>query len=277
MDYELIDIHAHINFNAFKDDGHEVIHRSHDGGVGMILVGSQSDTSKRAVAYANHYPGGVWAAVGLHPIHLIELTVDEQELGGGAPGFVTRVETFDYNLYRKLGKEKKVVAVGECGLDYFRLTVSADIKKKQEEVLKQHIALARELNKPLMIHCRNAYGDLLAILKSEQAANTGGDIHFFVGNWETAKRFLDMGFYLSFTGVITFTSDYDEVVKKIPLERIMIETDSPYVSPIPHRGKRNEPLYVKEVAKRIADIRGIAYEKVAQATAENAKELFKLS
>ena len=275
--WELIDIHAHVNFNAFKDDGKEAILRAHNERVGMILVGSQFDTSERAVHMAGDYADGVWAAVGLHPIHLTEFHVDAKEIGSqGVPGFITRVEEFSEEKYRALASSPKMVAIGECGLDYYRVESSPDKKKLQHEIFARHIALARELKKPLIVHCREAYNDLLGILKSEHAEDVGGTIHFFAGDWATAQQFLDIGFHLSFTGVITFADQYDEVVRNMPLNRLMVETDAPYVTPVPHRGKRNEPLYVRDVAKRVAEIRGILYDEVARATTTNAKKLFQL-
>jgi len=294
---KLIDIHAHVNFNAFMDDSDAVIRRALDAGVGMILVGSQIDTSRRAVEFANKYPDGVYAAIGLHPIHLVEGHWDHQEIGaprGVISGFRSRKEEFNYDAYKALGQDTKVVAIGECGLDYYRVDVSdrspTSIKGQQFETMRQQIRLARELKKPLMVHCRpsglvhgtqpadtsltDAYDDVLRILKEEKANEIGGDIHFFAGDWPTAQKLLDFGFYLSFTGVITFARQYDEAIKNIPLERVMIETDSPYVAPVPYRGKRNEPLYVAEVARRIAEIKGLPYDEVTRATTENARRLF---
>lgn len=281
---KLIDIHSHVNFNAFRDDANAVIQRMLQGGVWTILVGSQIDTSKRAVAYAEKYPEGIYAAVGLHPIHLTESYVDAKEInaGEGVPGFQTRVERFSYDAYKPLAEHPKTVAIGECGLDYYRIiehgTHSMEqIKKLQADTLRQQIALAREVKKPLMIHCRNAYEDLLEILREEKAKEISGDIHFFAGSWDIAKQFLDLGFYLSFTGVITFTRDYDEAVKNIPLDRIMIETDAPYVTPEPHRGKRNEPLYVEYVAKKIAEIKKLPEDEVFRQLVENTKKCFRIS
>ncbi|MEK9175579.1 MAG: TatD family hydrolase, partial [Patescibacteria group bacterium] len=166
------------------------------------------------------------------------------------------------------------------------------IKGLQQEVFRSQVRLARELKKPLIIHCRpsgvvqgmqspgtsliDAYDDVLKILKEEKADEIGGDIHFFVGDWEIAQKFLDLGFYLSFTGVITFVHQYDDVIKNIPMDRIMIETDAPYVAPAIYRGRRNEPLYVAEVAKRIAELREISYDEVAESTTKNAIKLFNL-
>ncbi|MEK7084942.1 MAG: TatD family hydrolase, partial [Patescibacteria group bacterium] len=248
MNIRLVDVHTHVNFNAFKEDGDEVIRRAHGAGVGMILVGSQIDTSRRAVEYAKKYPEGVYAAVGLHPIHLEEghFDVAEEEAKAGVPNFATRREKFDYEAYKALAGNPKTVAIGECGLDYYRITHPADaqamagkheawnmeqVKKRQEETFRQQVNLAREVKKPLMLHCRNAYEDMLGVLKDERAEGIGGDVHFFAGDWAVAKQFLDLGFYLSFTGVITFTREYNEVIKNAPLDRIMAETDAPYVTP----------------------------------------------
>ena len=275
---KLVDIHSHLNFNAFKDDADEVIRRTLEGGAWTILVGSQIDTSRRAISYAEKYPEGIYAAVGLHPIHLVEMEVDKDEIdaGEGVSGFHTRKEEFDYDIYKKLAEHQKVVAIGECGLDYYRGRNDEWIKKKQAEVFRKQVMLARDVKKPLMIHCRNAYEDLLTILRDEKAGEIGGDIHFFSGPWEIAKQFLDLGFYLSFTGVITFARDYDEVIKKAPMDRIMIETDAPYVSPVPYRGKRNEPLYVRATAERIAELKELPFDEVAAATTKNALRLFRL-
>jgi TatD DNase family protein len=287
MDFKLIDIHAHINFNTFRSDGDEVVRRTLAERVGMILVGSQYDTSRRALEYAGRYPEGVWAAVGLHPIHLVTLVVDMEELeatsiGSGDPpatgvsGFMTRPEVFDYARYKELAQNPKTVAIGECGLDYYRAGQVAEEKTSQHDTFREQVRLARDVKKPLIIHCRNAYDDLYEILKKEHAGDVGGTIHFFAGSWIEAQKFLSLGFYLSFTGVITFARNYDETVKNAPLDRIMVETDAPYVAPVPYRGKRNEPLYVKEIAAKVAELRGISFEEVAAATTANARRLFQV-
>lgn len=290
MNYRLIDAHAHVNFNAFQEDSSEVIQRTLEQRVGVILVGSQIDTSRRAVEFTHMYPEGVYAAVGLHPIHLTEGYWDHNEIGAPkemmVKDFRSRKEEFNYASYKELGEDSKVVAIGECGLDYFRVEDAAEVRPRlwgrtsakeiQQNTFRGQIHLAKELHKPIMVHCRDAYDDCLGILREEKTDEIGGNIHFYVGDWETAKKFLDLGFYLSFTGVITFTHQYDEVIKNMPLDYLMVETDAPYVAPIPYRGKRNEPLYVEEVAKRIAEIRGITFEEVARATTQNAVRLFNI-
>ncbi|MDA1334503.1 MAG: TatD family hydrolase [bacterium] len=272
MKMRLIDIHSHVNFNVFREDSDEVMKRTMADNVGQILVGAQYDTSLRAVEFAEKYGDGVWAAVGLHPIHLDSFEVDDKEIAGDVKGFKTRPEEFDYKKYKELASHKKVVAIGECGLDYYR----SDKKEIQHKVFREHVRLARDVKKPMIIHCRNAYDDLYQILKEEKGDEVGGTIHFFAGTWADAQKFLDLGFHLSFTGVITFADDYNESIINAPLDRIMVETDAPYVAPAAYRGKRNEPLYVEEITKKVAELRGISYEEVAKATTNNAIKLFSL-
>lgn len=279
-----IDVHTHVNFSAFDHDREEVIKRSLDAGVGMINVGTQKDTSQKAVELAEKYDG-VYAIIGLHPIHTDKSFHDDKELGEGGKEFTSRGETFDHDFYKKLATHPKAVAIGECGLDFYRITnnesgiTNENVRKKQEDIFRKHIELALEVDKPLMLHIRNAYTESLSILKSyivNRDSTLRGDVHFFAGTWEEAKLFLDLGFTLSFTGVITFTHDYDEVIRNTPLNMILSETDAPYVAPIPYRGKRNEPLYVREVVAKIAEIKGLPLEEVKKAMLENAKRAFSL-
>ena len=280
MQPKYIDIHSHVQFTAFDEDRDAVLKRALENDTWVINVGTQIDTSRKAVELANKYAEGVYAIIGLHPIHTSASFHDVKELGpafakasdgqGREEGFTSRGEEFDKNTYRKLLKNPKVVAIGECGLDYFRIEPSSiDTQKK---IFIEQIELANETNKPLMLHIRNAYEDSLEILKRH--AKVKGNVHFFAGKWEEAKAFLDFGFTLSFTGVITFTHDYDEVIRNIPLSMIMSETDSPYVSPVPYRGKRNEPVYVREVVKKIAEIKNLSEKEVAEAIIANAKRVF---
>jgi TatD DNase family protein len=278
MTPKYIDIHSHVNFTAFDEDRDEVIRRALNNDTWVINVGTQIDTSKSAVELANKYKEGVYAIVGLHPIHTGASYHDVKELGEGEAEFTSRGEIFDKNIYRELLKDKKVVAIGECGLDYYRC--DEESIEKQKKAFIGQIELANEFNKPLMLHIRNnpkdkiynAYTDTLELLK--KYSKVKGDVHFFAGNWQEAKAFLDFGFTLSFTGVITFTHDYDEVIRNTPLNMIMSETDSPYVAPVPYRGKRNEPVYVKEVVKRISEIKNLPEAEVAEAIMANAKRVF---
>ena len=191
--------------------------------------------------------------------------------------FTSRGEIFDYEFYKKLGQDPKVVAIGECGLDYYRVTNHVSYIMKQKETFKQHIELALELKKPLMLHIRDAYEDALEILDTcymKRVTWPPGNCHFFAGSWSIAQEFLKRGFTLSFTGVITFTHDYDEIVKNTPLDMILTETDSPYVTPEPLRGKRNEPVNVKYVTEKIAILKGLPIEEVKEAVVNNAKRVF---
>ena len=312
---KFFDVHTHVPFAAFKGEEDAVIGRALDVGVWMINVGTQKDTSLATVETARKYPEGVWATVGLHPVHTEVSYHDEMELGiqnptkeengeilpnppfkkegtnakAGLGGFTSRGEEFDYDYYLNLAKDPKVVGIGECGLDYYRISnlesgISNEMqntKEKQKNVFLQQIKLAGEVGKPLMIHCRNAFDDLISILNSKfqipnSLSKNPGVIHFFSGTVDDAKRLLEMGFSFSFGGVITFARDYDEVVRYIPLDRIVLETDAPYVTPIPYRGKRNEPAYVVEVAKKLAELKELPLEKVAQVTRENAVRAFSL-
>jgi len=272
---QLFDTHTHTQFAAFAEDRDVVIKRALDAGVWMVNVGTQRDTSEASVEIAQKYPEGVYATVGLHPIHTEKSYHDVQELGGSSEskGFTSRGEEFDYNYYKNLAQDPKVVAIGECGLDYYRL--GPETKEKQQDIFVKQIELAAELKRPLMIHCRQAFNDLIGILDSKfQILNSSpGIIHFFTGMVDDAKKLLDMNFSFSFGGVITFARDYDEVIKYTPLDRILLETDAPYVTPVPYRGKRNEPAHILEVAKKIGELKNISQEAVARQTTKNAKEI----
>lgn len=272
------DAHTHTNFAAYSEDREATIKRSLENGVGMNIVGTQLETSRSAVELAQKYDG-VFATIGLHPIHTTKSHHDAQELGDGGKDFTSRGERFDTANYEALGRNPKVIAIGECGLDYYRVDPST--KDAQVQAFIQQIALANTLQRPLMLHIRpsarsmDAYLDALDILKAH--AKVRGDAHFFAGDWNTAKLFLDEGYTLSFTGVVTFTHDYDEVVKNAPLDMILSETDAPYVTPVPHRGTRNEPLYVEQVVRSIAEIRNEDFETVRGQILTNAERVFGVS
>ena len=270
------DVHTHTHFAAFADDTDAVIRRALDAGAWMVNVGTQRDTSVGAVETAHHYKEGVYATVGLHPVHTAKSYHDTEELGDTkeAKGFTSRGEEFDHDYYFKLGQDKKVVAIGECGLDYYRL--EEDTKPKQKIAFEQQITLAHELQKPLMIHCRKAFPDLIDMLNVKRSMRNAipGIVHFFSGTKEDARHLLDLGFSFSFGGVITFARDYDEVVRFIPIERIVLETDAPYITPVPYRGRRNEPMYITEVAQKLGEIKELPQETVAQKTTENARNIF---
>jgi TatD DNase family protein len=215
----LFDSHAHLNFKAFNNDFNKIIKKCLDENLWLINVGSKYDTSEKAVAIAEKYEQGVWAAIGLHPTHVGD-------------------EIFDCQKYLALAKNSsKVVAIGETGLDFYR-TKDSRLKEKQKELFQQHLELTKELDKPLILHCRDAYDELIELLKanSSKLKANPGVIHCFSGNRQQAKRFLEMGFCLGFTGVVTYTSNYEEIIKDSPLEKILIETDCPYLAPVPHCG-----------------------------------------
>jgi len=272
-----IDIHTHVNFRAFDEDRDEVVKRALDNDTWIINVGTQVSTSKKAMELAHKYKEGVYAIIGLHPIHTSVSHHDTQELGEEGGEFTSRGEVFDKNIYRELLKDPKVVAIGECGLDYYHS--AGELISKQKKAFIEQIELANELNKPLMLHIRDAYADALSILKEH--AKVKGVVHFFSGTLEEAQGFLDFGFMISFAGAITFPpkkdgtgSQYYEVIKNIPLNMILTDTDSPYVAPVPYRGKRNEPVYVKEIVKKIAEIKNLPEKDVAEAIVANAKRMF---
>ncbi len=289
------DTHAHVNFAAFKENADIVIGRAIDAGVMMNAVGTHIVTSKKAVEVAQKYPEHIRAVIGLHPIHLIQNHVDEEE-----DHFLSHAEEFDPVAYRTLAQSSPlVVGIGECGLDYYRLTTDSRfptselVMEHQKKILRKHIELAQELDLALVVHTRqgerardsassqgpNAYDDVYEILKSylPNAYLPRFVMHCFSGTMEHAKNFLALGGYLSFTGIVTFKNAHDlrEVIAQTPLERICIETDSPYLSPEPYRGKRNEPVNVIEVAKTVAKVKGISLEQVAEQTTKNACSIFK--
>ncbi|MFA6463603.1 MAG: TatD family hydrolase [Candidatus Paceibacterota bacterium] len=279
--YKYVDNHAHLNLSAYNEDREETIKRAKDSGVLVINVGTQKDTSKKAVEIAEK-TDNCFAIVGLHPVHTSRSFHDEQELGEGGKEFTSRGEIFDYEYYKKLCESPKVVGIGECGLDYYRgqSQESGDMNEKiekQKDAFRKQIELAIEVKKPLMLHIREAYKDALEILTQNSKLKTltyPGNVHFFAGTLEEVKEFLNLGFTISFTGVITFAKQYEELVKFVPLEKMLSETDCPYVAPSPYRGKRNESLYVIEVIKKIAEIKQLPFDQVALQLRENSKKLW---
>lgn len=272
----LIDTHAHVNFAAFKDDADEVIKRTLAEGVSVINVGSQYSTSERAVEMAEKYPDGIYAAVGLHPIHLVKRNVnpDDSELTDN--DFETTGEIFDYEKYKKLAQNPKVVAIGEMGLDYHHFDSEdnvEDLKKKQKETFIQGIKLANELKKPMIIHCWDAYDDLLEILQ-ENPVEKKGVVHSFIGGYKTARKFTELGYKIGLNGIITYADDYNRLIKELKPEDIVVETDCPYLAPVPKKGERNEPLLVKFIVEKIAKIKEKNVEKISEATTQNAKLIF---
>lgn len=256
MNFKYIDVHSHLNLEQFDLDREEVIALLKEQDIATITVGCDYKTSLLAVELAQKNEH-LFACVGQHP--------------------TDTTEPFIYEKFLELSKSEKVVAIGECGLDYFREKNDALVESQKELFLK-HIKIAEELNKPLMIHARpsknsmDAYNDVLDILDSHK--NIKANFHFFVGDIEVAKRIIDRGFTVSFDGPITFSRDYDEVIKILPIESIMAETDSPFAAPAPYRGKKATPLMVVEVIKKIAEIKEISLENAVLSLRENTKRVF---
>lgn len=260
-----LDAHAHIQFPPYDTDREEVIQQMNEAGVGGLIVGCDLVSSKAAVELVQEREN-FFAAVGLHPNR-------EED------------EWFEVENYRPFLKDPKVVAIGECGLDYYRPeTIDAELKRKQKNLFQDHIDLACESGKPLIIHARPSKGTMdayehaieMLIRAKEKYPELRGDFHFFVGNIETAKKIVALDFTLSYTAVLTFTRDYDEVVRSIPLTHMIAETDSPYVAPATRRGQRNDPLAVIDVVSAIASIRGEEPEAVREAILENSKRLLSI-
>lgn len=285
------DAHTHVQFAAFKDDWRSVIERALAADVWLVNVGTQRDTSRRAIEIAGTFPKGVFATVGLHPIHTgteaytagdldasqdpAEVTTIAAESAFSFKGFKARGETFDFNDYRKLAEHPKVLAIGECGLDYHRL--GEYTKSKQRAAFEQQIELANLVKKPLMIHCRDAFDDLINVLRdnvNRLASPHPGIVHFFTGNRGHAAALADLGFCFSFGGVITFTRDYDDAIRMLPPDRLLSETDAPYVAPAPLRGRRNEPANVVHVIDKLAELRGISTEVMRAQILANAARIF---
>ncbi|MBU4315379.1 TatD family hydrolase [Patescibacteria group bacterium] len=277
--FNLIDTHCHVNFAAYKDDMDAVIRRSLDEGIGMIAVGTQSDTSRRAIEVAEKYDG-VWASIGLHPSHLHKQEFHDE---GELDSVKTRTEVFDPEFYRQLVSHPKVVAIGEFGLDYYHMPTNIDatqVHQDQINAVNLQIDFATEFNKPIIVHSRDAHDDQFKILRLAVEAGKlprRGVVHCFTGTLEDAKRYIDLGFMISFTGILTFSKELQAIARELPIESIMVETDAPYLSPPPHRGKRNEPSYVKFITQTLADAKGLEYDQVAQQTTENAIKFFRLT
>ncbi|MGE7879996.1 TatD family hydrolase [Peribacillus muralis] len=251
----LFDTHVHVNAEQFDEDLEEVIERAKEAGVNnMVVVGFDRPTIKRAMELVETYDF-MYAAVGWHPVDAIDMTED------------------DLQWIEELTTHPKVVAIGEMGLDYHWDKSPKDIQK---EVFRKQIRLAKKVGLPIIIHNREATADIVNILKEEEASSVGGIMHCFSGSAETALECVDMNFYISLGGPVTFKNAKKpkEVAAAVPLDRLLIETDCPYLAPHPFRGKRNEPSYVKLVAEQIAEIKQLSIEEVSKATTENAKKLF---
>jgi len=286
--FSVVDTHSHVHFPAFDADIDAVISRTRDRQIGLITVGTKFTTSKSAVEFAENHED-IWATIGLYPGHVHDhgfIDENEELTDEAAPEC-----EFDEAKYAMLVVHTKVVGIGEFGLDYSRIPEGMDIetfKEDQRKVARQQLRFATRFNKPVVIHCRggktadvSGANDDMRMLIAEEIARGGlkrrGVIHSFTGTVEDAKKYADLGFLISITGIVTFAKSVADAVREIPLEQMMVETDCPYLAPVPHRGKRNEPVNVISIAQAIADLKGIALEEVARVTTENAKKLFGLS
>lgn len=258
----LIDAHSHLQLSEYDVDRAEVIARMKSAEVKTIAVGVDRKTSEQGIALAKEHRGWVWASVGTHPAD------------GG-------LDAFDADALRAQAACPEAVAIGECGLDYYRLKGEGveSVKARQKMVFSEQVRIAEEVKKPLMIHCRptkgtdDAYEDLAAIFDGKRP-DVPVVVHFFVGSPAIARRLVAHGCYFTFGGAITFARDYDEAISIIPEDRIMTETDAPFVTPAPHRGKRNEPAYIGEVVRRLSELWGVGFDEAAAKTADTARRIF---
>ncbi len=279
-----IDTHAHLNFAAYVRDRDKVIKKCLKEDIWMINVGTNYFTSQKAVEIAGRHETGVYASVGLHPINLatdlIKQKIDHNEL-------VAKEETpfeeeFDYEKYKELAQNEKVVAIGEVGLDYYwrpkTKQKQKDFKFRQKQLMLEEVRLAQELDLPVIFHCRMAHEELLETLKQEfifYEEAFRGAIHCFTGTTDQLKEYLNMGFHIGFNGII-FKMDLKEQIKKTPLDKILLETDCPYLPPPGYKQERNDPIGVKHIAQELAKIKKITPENIADQTTQNAKKLFRI-
>jgi len=254
----LIDSHAHLEMPEFEKDLHDVIQRAMDSEVSAIFtVGTEQKDWTRALEIARSYPN-IYAILGVHPHNAKE------------------IEEETYSVLRKLCRDEKVKAYGEIGLDFFR---DRSPRRVQIERFREQVGLARELRLPIVVHDREAHQETLEVLKSERAEECGGIIHCFSGDESMAKACIAMGFYISISGTITYKNagQFQEIVRYLPLESLLVETDAPFLAPVPFRGKRNEPSHVRYTARKVAEVKKVSFEKVAEATTGNARRVFKLN
>ena len=278
----LYDTHAHIQFRGYDADRENVIARITEKNTVLNLVGTQKDTSKLAVELAEQHDN-MYASIGTHPVHLFPTHVDEEE-----SQFISREEGFDEAYYTELAKSPKVIGVGETGLDLFHVPKDKTVEEvleKQKQVFLAHADFAEKHNLALVIHCRDAHEQMIELLE-KRGKQVRGTVHCFTGNWSQAQRYMALGLHLGFTGIVTFPPkktdpapqlELQEVVERIPLDRILLETDSPYLAPQAYRGKRAEPWMVEEVINYIASVRNISREELEQQIATNTKHVFNIS
>lgn len=252
MSFKYFDSHTHLHLGELAEDRVGVLQRMNEVSVGAVTVGVDLASSKEAVKFANE--NNVYATIGQHPSD-------------------NHLEVFDAEVYRALASDPRVVAIGECGLDYFRVEVGKEEEERarQKEIFKKQIVFAKEIGKPLMIHCRSAHEDMIAMLTE---AKHPAIIHFFTGSVEEAKQYIDLGCFLSLSGVVTFAPMYEELVRFIRVDRILVETDAPYAAPVPYRGKRNEPSFVTYTLAHIAKLKSMEEEALRLQVLSNVEKAF---
>lgn len=277
---KLIDTHSHLHFPDYAADRERCLARMKEKGIGSIVVGTTLGTSKQAIDFAETQEN-IWAAVGYHPEHFSSSFAYRGEEDKGE---------YSIEALRLLAKSsRKVVAIGETGLDFYRMDEGIDIeqaKKKQEQGFREQLQLAAELGLTLVIHCRDAFKEVAQVLQDEQTKgrNPRTVIHCFTGSWGDAQHLLELGCWLSFSGIITFPPKKSQdpelaiqrVIERMPLGKILIETDAPFLAPVPHRGERNEPAFVDEVAKTVAQLRNMEQNACHVQLRDNARQAFQL-
>lgn len=278
----LIDTHSHLHFPAYDTDREAVLERMRAKRIWTITIGTSLANSQAGVEFAKAHQD-VWATVGLHPSHVTSEHLDEQE------GSVHEHDIDQAALEALAQSSKKVVAIGEAGLDFYRLDTHADPEKakhEQERVFRAHLAVARALDLPVMIHCRDGLVRLAEIMQDmwSDGWKPRAIVHSFTGTWTEAKPLIDLGLMIAVNGIAGFPlrkgqdpeNAIDRTIERIPFDQLLLETDAPYLAPAPYRGKRNEPVYVEEVAKHVARMREVPFERVAEVTTENALKMFRL-
>ncbi len=255
-----IDIHAHLDFPDFDLDREQVIADMKSQSIGSFNIGTGLESSQNSISLAEQNEN-IWAIVGIHPIHVNESLIT------------------DLDLIEPLIGHERCVGIGECGLDFFREADDMENRKIQLAFFEKQIELAIKYNKPLMIHCRKAYPETLDVLASYKKTNPElhAHFHFFTESIDTAREILDLGYTVSFTGVITFIPNYEELVRFVPLDSMMVETDSPYVAPKSNRGKRNDPRNVIEIVQKISQIKELPEDDLSEKFIENTRKIFKIS
>lgn len=251
-----VDTHTHLDFDTYDDDREKVIQRAIENQVlAIVTIGTDLETSKQAILLAEKY-ASLFASVGIHPSDCANLKDN------------------DFEFIKELAGHEKVIAIGEIGLDYYHMHTEKEV---QHKAFKKQIAIARKLNLPVIIHNRDSHDDILEILDREGVKDIGGVMHSFSGDMNFLNKIIAMNMHVSFTGNITFKkSTSDQLVKNAPIENLLLETDCPFLTPVPLRGKRNEPAFIVHTAKKIAELKAIELELVGKITTENAKSLFKI-